>query len=86
MIEAAGGPASNADLLPRHPLDSIANPIRRRLLEVPSGEALRVAGLGVDEVPDARPRRLNWCGNGVRYRAAVRFPRPDVATAYGDQA
>ncbi len=67
-------------------LGPIANPISHAALQVPSGEALRVVGWALDESARRPAAAIELVLDGVRYRAAVRFPRPDVATAYGDQA
>jgi len=66
-------------------LGATANPAAGGALEVPQGEALRVAGWALDAGAQRPAVAVDLVLDGVRYRAAVKFARPDVATAYGDQ-
>ena len=66
-------------------LGAIANPAADGSLEVPHGEALRVAGWALDTGAHRPAVAVDLVLDGLRYRAAVKFARPDVATAYGDQ-
>jgi hypothetical protein len=66
-------------------LGAVANPAAKDALEVPHGEALRVAGWALDAGAHRPAMAVDLLLDGVRYRAAVKCARPDVATVYGDQ-
>ena len=66
-------------------LGPVTNPAAQAALQVPHGEPLRLAGWALDAAGRRPARAVDLVLDGVRYRAAVKFPRPDVATAYGDE-
>ena len=63
-------------------LGPIADPASHVRLAVPHGEALRLVGWALDAARRRPAAAIELVLDGVRYRAAVRFPRPDVAAAY----
>jgi hypothetical protein len=86
LVNERPADAQGAPIFYLDSLGPVSNPVSHTGLEVPSGEPLRLVGWALDEGGRCPAAAIELVLDGVRYRAAVRFPRADVATAYGDQA
>ena len=84
LVEPAGGARSTA-ALPRRSARAGHEPGRAGGSAGAPRRAAAARRLGAGRGRPPACAAVDLVLDGVRYRAAVKFPRPDVATAYGDE-